>query len=94
MKNTLDIQDMGRRIGRKMASHRVLLGLSVVQCAQEAGITRQMWGHWEREGARQLASLVVVARVLGITVSEIVSCLDEEPPLPRVAEDRIVEDVI
>jgi len=94
VRTSRDSSDIGKKIGRIIASRRVLLGLSVAQCAKEAGVSRQAWGQWEAVGAKHIATLDVVAKVLGVTVSDIVSVMEEDPPLPPISADAIVEGAV
>lgn len=70
------------RLGERMRQIREAKGLSQVDCAEGAGMRRQTWWQYE-SGNRpnpELSKLFAISRGLGVTVSELLAGVDEEPP--------------
>ena len=66
-------QQFYQRLGRRIAEHRKALGLTQTDLAQELGVAQQTMAHYEGGTARIAAAMLpTVARVLGVTIEELI----------------------
>lgn len=81
-------EEVGRRIGRKIAQLRRAAGLTQEELAERLGVGLERVSRIERHGNVTVRTIVTVANTLGVEAAELWKEPDPEPEGPRRRRGR------